>query len=303
MTTLTIGSRSSPLALWQANHIATQLAAAWPGVECRIEQFSTAGDRSIDRPLPEIGGKGLFTAELEEALGAGAIDLAVHSLKDLPVDDPPDLTLGAMMGRGDVRDALVTADGRALAELASASVVGTSSLRRRAQLLAARPDLEVRPIRGNVETRINKVVRGDYDATVLAVAGLSRLGLERYTRQILPLAVMLPAPGQGALAVQCSSADARTRRLLAAIENASVRACVTAERAFLSALGGGCSTPVAAYARAGEDGLRLRGLVAAPDGSRVIRLELRGSTPVALGEEMARQALEQGARELLNHAG
>jgi hydroxymethylbilane synthase len=301
---LTIGARGSPLALWQSDHIAGLLVAAWPGLECRTERFSTAGDRTIDRPLPEIGGKGLFTAELETALLAGTIDLAVHSLKDLPVEGPPGLLLGAIAGRADVRDALVTADSRDLAGLPGGAAIGTSSLRRQAQLLAARPDLSVHSIRGNVETRVKKVMQGEYEAAVLALAGLSRLGLEAHVTQILPLEVMLPAPGQGALAVQCRADDILTRRLLAAIDDAGVRACVTAEREFLNALGGGCATPVAAYAQPiARDMLHLTGLIAAVDGRRIIRLEASGLDPIALGLTLAGQALEQGAREILDHAG
>jgi hydroxymethylbilane synthase len=302
--TLTIGTRGSRLALWQTTHVAALLATAWPGLECRTKHFSTTGDRTIDRPLPEIGGKGLFTAELEAALINSAIDLAVHSLKDLPVEDPPGLALGAIVGRADVRDALVTADGRDLMGLPGGAVIGTSSLRRQAQLLAARPDLSVRSIRGNVETRVSKVMSGDYDAAVLAVAGLARLGLEEHAGQILPLEMMLPAPGQGALAVQCRSDDTMALRLLAAIDNALVRACVTAERGFLHALGGGCATPVAAYARPGDsDNLILSGLVASVDGRRIVRLEASGPDPVALSLFLAQQAIRQGAREILDHAG
>jgi hydroxymethylbilane synthase len=302
VTKLTIGTRASRLALWQTRHIADLLVAAWPGLECRIEHFSTAGDRIIDRPLPEIGGKGLFTAELEMALRDGAIDLAVHSLKDLPVEDAPGLALGAIVGRADVRDALVTSDNRELAALAQGAIVGTSSLRRQAQLLAAQPGLDIRSIRGNVETRVNKVLSGEYDAAVLAVAGMTRLGLDDRIGQILPLAIMLPAPGQGALAVQCRVDDEETGRLLASIESVGVRTCITAERVFLRALGGGCATPVAAYAQMDGDSLFLDGLVAATDGRRIIRLQARGVDPLALGEELARRAIEQGAREILDNA-
>jgi hydroxymethylbilane synthase len=302
VTKLTIGTRASRLALWQTRHIADLLVAAWPGLECRIEHFSTAGDRIIDRPLPEIGGKGLFTAELEMALRDGAIDLAVHSLKDLPVEDAPGLALGAIVGRADVRDALVTSDNRELAALPQGAIVGTSSLRRQAQLLADQPGLDIRSIRGNVETRVNKVLSGEYDAAVLAVAGMTRLGLDDRIGQILPLAIMLPAPGQGALAVQCRVDDEETGRLLASIESVGVRTCITAERVFLRALGGGCATPVAAYAQMDGDSLFLDGLVAATDGRRIIRLQARGVDPLALGEELARRAIEQGAREILDNA-
>lgn len=302
-STITIGTRGSSLAMWQTEHIASLLTAAWPGLTCLTQQFTTAGDRTIDRPLPEIGGKGLFTAELEAALLDGLIDLAVHSLKDLPVESPPGLMLGAIVGRGDARDALVTRDSCDLAKLAERAVIGTSSLRRRAQLLAARPDLDIRSIRGNVETRIMKVLNGEYDAAVLAVAGLTRLGLDSHIAERLPLAVMLPAPGQGALAVQCRVDDDRTRHLLAALDNVSVRACVTAERDFLSALGGGCATPVAAYAQpASASILHLEGLIASTDGSQILRLEAHGIDPHVLGNELAARAIDQGAREILADA-
>ena len=300
--TVKIGTRSSPLAIRQGEHLVSLLIAARPGLECVIRRISTEGDRMIDRPLPEIGGKGLFTAELETRLRDGAIDLAVHSLKDLPVEDAPGLTLGAIAGRADIRDALISRDGRNLASLKEGAVVGTGSLRRQAQLLAARPDLQIRSIRGNVGTRIQKVMDGQYDATVLALAGLSRLGLDVEPEQILPPAVMLPAPGQGALAVQCRADDEQTLRLLAMIDDAPVRACVSAEREFLNVLGGGCALPVAALARSWpEKIIHLSGLIASTDGRRVIRVQGQASDPLSLGAMLAREAIEQGAQELLAH--
>ncbi len=298
---LRIGTRTSRLARWQTEHVIARLSAAWPQLTCITVPFVTKGDKTLDKPLPEIGGKGLFTAELEAALNAGEIDLAVHSLKDLPVDDAPGLTIGAIPGRADVRDVLVTADGLGLATLPAGAVVGTSSVRRRAQLLACRPDLDIQSIRGNVETRIRKVVEEHgYAATVLAMAGLERLSLVEHASELLDLDRMLPAPGQGALAVQCRHGDETTRTLLAAIEIAETRACVTAERAFLRALGGGCSAPIAAYATVDGDGLlTLNGLVGAADGSRVLRVDGSGRDPHALGAELAADALAQGAAALL----
>jgi hydroxymethylbilane synthase len=208
---LTLGSRTSALAMWQSRHVMDTLQTVWPGLECTIEPFVTQGDKTLDRPLPEIGGKGLFTLELENGLREGRIDLAVHSLKDLPVDDAPGLTLGAILGRADVRDVLVAKNGQTLDTLPPGAVVGTSSLRRQAQLLARRPELTVRSIRGNVETRIHKALHGDYDATLLAGAGVTRLGLDAHISQWLALDVMLPAPGQGALAVQCRATGAAGR--------------------------------------------------------------------------------------------
>ncbi len=232
-----IGSRTSRLAMWQTRHIIDQLQQAWPGLECQVEPFVTKGDKTLDKPLPQIGGKGLFTLELEQALLDGRIDLAVHSLKDLPVEDAAGLTLGAIVGRADVRDVLIAAEGVTLGSLALEAVVGTSSLRRQAQLLYARPDLQVRSIRGNVETRIRKVDEGQYDATILAAAGVMRLELERHIAQWLPLDVMLPAPGQGALGVQCRAGDEATLYLLSAVHQADVAAAVTAERSFLAGVG------------------------------------------------------------------
>ncbi|MCB8944331.1 MAG: hydroxymethylbilane synthase [Ardenticatenaceae bacterium] len=299
-TTIVIGTRTSKLALWQTNHVKQQLERRWPGVVCRLEPFVTQGDKTLDRPLPQIGGKGLFTAELEDALRNGRIDLAVHSLKDLPIEDGPGLTLGAIGSRADVRDVLIAPHGLTLATLPQGAVVGTSSLRRQAQLLAHRPDLQVRSIRGNVDTRIGKVMAGEYEAAVLAGAGVTRLGLDDCISEWLPLEMMLPAPGQGALAVQCRADDSATLELLAAIDEAVTRACVTAERAFLGGLGGGCSLPVGAYAQMRDDGIYLAGLVAADSGKSVIRVVGNGRNPQQLGTDLAEEALAEGAEVLLH---
>ena len=297
--TLTLGSRTSALAMWQSRHVMAALSAAWPGLECAIEPYVTQGDKTLDRPLPEIGGKGLFTLELENGLREGRIDLAVHSLKDLPVDDAPGLVLGAIVGRADVRDVLVAKGDLTLESLPAGAVVGTSSLRRQAQLLARHPELIVRSIRGNVETRIHKALHGEYDATLLAGAGVTRLGLDGQISQWLALDVMLPAPGQGALAVQCRADDKRTLGFLAAIHNGEVAQAVTAERAFLAGLGGGCSIPVGAYATVNNGTIHLTGLVAAVDGSRMIRVEGSGMNALELGASLADAAKSQGALELI----
>lgn len=302
--TLRIGTRRSRLALWQTQHVAGLLEAAWNELSCDTIPFVTQGDQTLDRPLPDIGGKGLFTAELEQALLAGEIDLAVHSLKDLPIQNATGVTLGAITARADVRDALVCTDSMwTLATLPHGAAVGTSSLRRRAQLLAVRPDLEIRSIRGNVETRIRKVRAGEYQATLLAAAGLQRLSLQGEASEWLPLDVLLPAPGQAALAVQCRAGDEATLACLAAIDNATTREEVGAERAFLAGLGGGCSAPVAAYAQCvrGDRDIhyRLRGLVADVDGRRILRLEDEGPDGHALGLRLAQQAMTQGAQEML----
>ena len=315
--TLTLGTRPSRLARWQTDYVIQRLQTAWPGVECHTVTFATTGDKTLDQPLPEIGGKGVFTEELENVLRSGEIDLAVHSLKDLPIDDAEGLTIGAISAREDARDGLISRDRRTLDTLPYGARVGTSSLRRSAQLLALRPDLTLLSLRGNVDTRIHKAMRseGDYDAIVLAVAGVLRLGLDAHITQYLPFDVMLPAPGQGALAIQCRADDKVTHELLSAIDDPVSRAAVTAERTFLKALGGGCSAPVAAYAhlptpirrapsaphqvaRAGGE-VQLTGLVASTDGRRVIRVSGEGSAPAALGADLAQEALAQGAGELL----
>jgi hydroxymethylbilane synthase len=299
LKTITIGSRKSALAMWQTHHIRERIQTAWPGLTVEIEPFVTRGDKILDKPLPQIGGKGLFTLELEEAMRNGRIQIAVHSLKDLPVENASGLILGAIVGRADVRDVLVAQNGRTLDTLPQGSVIGTSSLRRQAQLLAVRPDLEIRSIRGNVGTRVNKVLAGDYDAAVLAAAGITRLGLGEHITQWLPTETMLPAPGQGALAVQCSTDDPALLHLLAAIDQPEVRACVTAERSFLHHLEGGCSTPVAAHATQSNGQIDLVCLVAAPDGSQQIEVTGQGTDGWALGAKLARKALKQGAREIL----
>lgn len=279
-----------------------RLRARHPGLRCRTEIVSTHGDRVADRPLPEIGGQGVFAEELERGLAERRIDLAVHSLKDLPVRPTPGLEVAAILSRADVRDVLVDRVGRGLDSLPAGAVVGSSSLRRQAQLLARRPDLEVRPIRGNVETRVAKVDSGEYDATVLAAAGLQRLGLEGRITEFLPIDVMLPAPGQGALAVQCRSDAPEVTELLSGLDERDVRLAVECERAFLQHLGGGCSTPVGALAfvDAGDrTTVRLRGIVASPDGASQIRVSGEGADADELGRELAREALARGAGRLL----
>lgn len=297
-----LGTRGSALARWQTDYVADLLQAAWPGLHAEVVVFHTQGDRILDKPLPLIGGKGLFTAELEAALHGGDIDIAVHSLKDLPTEMPDGLTLGAIPARADVRDAVVSRGGRLLADLPAGAVVGTSSRRRAAQLLRRYPRLRVADIRGNVDTRVRKALdpAGPYDAALLAFAGLDRLEHTAVVTELLPLEIMLPAPGQGALAVQCR-ADARVLATLAPLDDGATRAAVTAERAFLHGLGGGCSVPVAAYGRIDAQGLRLTGRVAAVDGS--VLVEVSGSGAVAgaaeLGAALAAEALAQGAARLL----
>ncbi len=300
MVKIHAGTRGSRLALWQTEHVLQALESAWPGLTREVQRFETRGDKTLDVPLPEIGGKGLFTAELEHALRQERIDIAVHSLKDLPTDAAEGLTLGAILGRVTAQDALVAREQWTLETLPAGARVGTSSRRRQAQLLHHRPDLNIVSIRGNVDTRVRKVQRGDYDAAVMAAAGLDRLGLTDSITARLPFAVMLPAPGQGALAVQCRAGDTRTLLLLAALDDEADRAATTAERAFLHALGGGCATPVAAYARRDGDGfIEMDALIASLDGQTMIRVQGRGEEAHALGEALAQQALQQGAGEVL----
>jgi hydroxymethylbilane synthase len=300
---LTIGTRGSPLALVQTRLVEESLARAWPSLACSTRVLETRGDRTqaTGEPIPEIGGKGLFTAELEAALRSGEIDLAVHSLKDLPTADSPGLVIGAICVRDDVRDCLVSHDGSPLAELAPGAIVGTSSLRRAAQLRALRPDLAVEPVRGNVGTRVGKAREGELDAVVVAAAGIARLGLEGAVAEWLSTETMLPAPGQGALGVQCRDGDAETLAALAPLDDAATRAATTAERRFLADLDAGCSAPVAAHGRAYESGrLELSGLVASVDGSRVVRVSGSGGDPSELGARLARDARDAGASEILD---
>ena len=300
--TVIAGTRGSRLALWQTHHVLQALERAWPRLACRMQRFQTKGDKTLDVPLPQIGGKGLFTAELEQALRDKRIDVAVHSLKDLPTETATGLTLGAVLGRTTAQDALVAREPWTLDTLPVGASVGTSSYRRTAQLRHRRPDLAVVPIRGNVDTRVRKVQSGSYDAAVMAAAGLERLGLTEAITARLPFEVMLPAPGQGALAVQCRADDAHILSLLAALDDEADRAATTAERAFLQALGGGCATPIAAYARRDEDGLiEMEALIASLDGQVMIRVRGRGDDARQLGEDLAREALHQGAEEVLEH--
>lgn len=304
METIILASRPSELARWQVNWVQERLRDAWPELHFEVEIIETKGDRVLDKPLPEIGGKGLFTLELEEALLSGKVHAAVHSLKDLPVESSSGLIVGSVPARADVRDVFISRSGAGLLGMPPGARVGTSSLRRQAQLLIQRPDLEIISLRGNVNTRVEKAYQGEngYDGIVLAAAGVERLGLEARITEYLSLEVMLPAPAQGALAVQCREDQERLLEIFSAIQCEPTRRAVGAERAFLQALGGGCAIPVAAYGKEeGDEGIiDLVGLVADTAGKRVIRVESRGSDPGQLGEELAREAIGLGAMELLD---
>lgn len=297
-----LGSRKSKLALWQTHYVCDLLQEVWPDIKVDVQIISTKGDQILDTPLPLIGGKGLFTAELEKALHQGEIDAAVHSLKDLPTESPPGLTVGATPLRARPDDVLISREGYDLETLPHGATVGTSSRRRAAQLLQQRPDLQLADIRGNVPTRINRGLAedGPYDAIILAYAGLQRLGLLDAISQVLPLNQMLPAPGQGALGIQCRD-EAESLALLAPLNDNPTGAAVAAERGFLSGLGGGCATPIAAYAAEKNGRLYLTGRVCSLDGQNVIDVQGDGPPmePWQLGVRLAQEALAKGAANLL----
>lgn len=292
-----IGTRGSPLALAQAREVASRLAAAHglAPEQCELVIIKTTGDRVTDRPLVEAGGKGLFTKELEEALLGGAIDLAVHSMKDMPAQIPAGLGIAAILPREDPRDAFVSVKYTAFAKLPTGAVVGTSSPRRQAQALRLRPDLRVVPFRGNVETRLRKLAEGVADATFLACAGLNRLGLAQHISEVMSTEAMLPAVAQGAIGIEIRLDDAATARLLAPLDDAPTAQCVAAERAYLAQLEGSCRTPIAGHAELHAGKLRLRGEVLTPDGTRAYAVERTASAQAAvqLGEQVAAEILER----------
>ena len=298
---LRIATRKSPLALWQAEHVASRLREAHPGIEVDLVPMSTQGDRIQDRSLAAIGGKGLFIKELEVALEDGRADLAVHSMKDVPGDLPAGLLIGAVLQRADPRDALITLHGKSLEDLPRGARVGTSSLRRQAQLLAARPDLRIEALRGNVDTRLRRLDEGELDAIVLACAGLIRLGWESKITARLDPKISLPAVGQGVIGIECRRNDSHALDALRVLEHAATRTAMDAERAFSGHLGGSCQSPIAAYAELQPGGLKLDGLVAEPDGSRLLRDSLVGSAedPTALGLALAKRVFDAGAGTLL----
>jgi hydroxymethylbilane synthase len=303
---LTIGTRGSLLALWQTNWVKAQLEAHHANLTVEVQIISTKGDRVLDVSLPKLGeqGKGLFTKELEDAMFANEIDLAVHSLKDLPTELPAGLCLGAICEREDVRDAFVGRSGIAsFAALPQGAKVGTSSLRREAQIRSLRPDLEILPIRGNVDTRLRKLDAGEYDAIILAAAGLRRLDYANRITEYLSADVMLSAVGQGALGIETREDDQRVNRLLKVLDHLPTRLACLAERAFLKGLGGGCLVPIAAYGKILAEELQLDGLVAKPDGSEIIRSTMQAKSQEAetLGQGLADELLQRGAKRLLEN--
>lgn len=296
---LLIGTRGSPLALWQARHVWSSLLQA-TGLgegDVGLSVITTSGDRIKDRPLREFGGKGLFTKEIDEALMRGDVDLAVHSMKDLPADLPQGLCIAAVLPRGDVRDAFISKEAKTLAELPPGTVVGTSSLRRAAQVRRLRPDLRVGDFRGNVETRLKKLDEGQADATLLALAGLERLGLQSHVTSILSTKDMLPAVAQGAISVTCRSDDANTRATLKTLNDPNSAAAVACERSFLAKLEGSCKTPIAGLAEIKGNTLRFRGLILTPDGGEWHEVAMTG--PI---EDATRIGTDAG-EDLLARAG
>jgi hydroxymethylbilane synthase len=295
-----VGTRRSKLALTQTGWVMDRIREACPDRPLRTEKIVTKGDRILNVTLSKVGGKGLFVKEIEQALLDGRIDLAVHSMKDMPAEMPQGLVIGAVPVRENPLDCLISRDGHKLSELPAGALVGTSSLRRQAQILAARPDLRVEPVRGNLDTRIEKMERGEFDAIILAAAGLNRMGWTDRVTEMIPMDVMLPAVGQGALAIQCREDDRELLEALARIHHEETARAVRAERAFLAAFEGGCHLPLAAYAEVREGKVRLTGLVADPDGKRVIRGEREGLDELAVGQSLAKELIEQGAGQLLS---
>jgi hydroxymethylbilane synthase len=296
---LRIGSRGSQLALWQANHISALLREH--GHEVEIEIIHTTGDKILDVALAKVGTKGMFTKEIEEALADGRIDLAVHSLKDLPTELSAGFEIAAIPTRENPRDVFCSVKYASIDQLPEHARVGTSSLRREAQLRALRPDLNVLSLRGNVDTRLRKLEAGDYDAIILAAAGLNRLGKTESIKQVISEDVMCPAAGQGALAIEIRSGDSETRQHLAFLDDAAARATTICERAMLNKMGGGCQVPIGALAEIRDGRLHLQGVVARPDGTRVLRESCRGviDDPVHLGESVGEMLLRKGGDAIL----
>jgi hydroxymethylbilane synthase len=298
MAKLRIGSRGSQLALWQANHVAALLRDQGHTVE--IEVIKTTGDKITSVALAKVGTKGMFTKEIEDALHENRVDLAVHSLKDVPTELAEEFELAAIMKREDPRDAFISVKFSSLEELPQGAKVGTSSLRRQCQLKAVRPDLEVFPLRGNVDTRLRKLESGEYAAIILAAAGVHRLGLDQHVRSRISADVMCPAVGQGALAIEIRRGDQQTKMLLAFLNDADTQAAIDCERALLGSMGGGCQVPIGAYAEKRAGRLFLRAMVGRPDGSEILREQAEGTDAVRLGRETAQMLLRRGGDKILN---
>lgn len=299
---ITIGTRKSLLALWQSNYIKDCLEKQYPDCEVRLQKIVTKGDKILDVPLSKIGGKGLFTKEIETALLEGEVDLAVHSLKDMPTKLPDGLCLTAITRRAVVGDAFVSNKYHTFAEMPAGAVLGTSSLRRKAQLLARRPDLDIRDLRGNVDTRLRKLDDGQYDAIILAAAGLTRLGYGDRIKETLPCDFCIPAVGQGALAIECRSDNTEVRNLLEFLNHPETKSCTDAERAFLGLVEGGCQVPIGVHADIANDTMHITAIIASLDGSTLIRDEIDGNPAdaIVLGKALGNRMLEKGGREILD---
>jgi hydroxymethylbilane synthase len=299
---LHIATRKSPLALWQAEHVRARLMELHAGLQVELLTMSTQGDRILDSPLAKIGGKGLFVKELEQGLLEGRADIAVHSMKDVPAELPAGLCIGAILQRDDPQDAFVSNEFASVDALPHGARVGTSSLRRQCQLRARRPDLQILDLRGNVGTRLGKLDAGDYDAIVLACAGLRRLGLEARITSALAPELMLPAIAQGVIGIECRCEDARVKALIAPLIHQETLQRTTAERAMNARLAGGCQAPVAGYSVIGANGIELRGLVGRPDGSEIVHGAISGPVQqaAALGKQLAEDLLSRGARPILD---
>lgn len=300
-TNLIIGTRQSLLAMWQSNYIAGRLREEYPGCEVTLKKIVTKGDRILDVPLAKIGGKGLFTKEIEQELLDGTIDLAVHSLKDMPTVLPEGLCLTAITERANTGDAFVSNKYNSIEELPEGSVLGTSSLRRRAQLLARRPDLKIVDLRGNVDTRLKKLDEGQMDAIILAAAGLTRLGHADRIKEIIPQSYCLPAVGQGALAIECRTDNFKVRQMLDFLNDTATKQATDAERAFLGLLEGGCQVPIGVHAEVNEGRIAMEAVIASLDGSTVLRDTAEGNAAdaVTLGRALGQKMLDNGGREIL----
>lgn len=298
---LIIGTRQSLLALWQSNHIASLLRKQYPDCQVTLKKIVTKGDRILDVPLAQIGGKGLFTKEIETELLDGTVDLAVHSLKDMPTVLPEGLCLTAITTRANVGDAFVSNKYASFSELPQGAVLGTSSLRRKAQLLAVRPDLKIVDLRGNVDTRLRKLDEGQMDAIILAAAGLERLGHADRIREIIPTTVCLPAVGQGALAIECRNDNKEVRDMLAFLNDLPTKQATDAERAFLGLIEGGCQVPIGVHAEVENDNVKIEAVIASLDGSKVLRNNITGPAVNAadLGRKLGQQMLAEGGKQIL----
>lgn len=305
MKEIVIGTRSSKLALWQANFVKDALIKKYPDIKVTLKKTMTKGDKILDAPLAKIGGKGLFTKEIEEAIKSGEVHFAVHSLKDMPTELPQGLRISAITKRMDFGDAFVSDKHQNLQELPKNAKVGTSSLRRRAQLLHIRDDLQILNLRGNVETRLKKMADENFDAVILAVAGLKRLGYEERIREVISTEIMIPAVGQGALAIETRKDDDEINNLIAFLNDNETKIATTAERAFLARVKGGCQVPVGVYGEICEDALKLTGVIASLDGKRLYRKEVISDKKNAenIGKDLAEELLNMGGRAILEELG